>query len=78
MGLSRDVSSGGTRLINLSLPGTDVPGCPGLRPGLFSVVPNGTGFWVETRFPGLRPGLLSVVPAGLFLVRSSVLGRFEM
>ena len=39
----------------------------GLRPGLLSVVPDGTGFWAEIEYPGLRPGLLSVVLAGLFL-----------
>ena len=49
----------------------------------FSVVPDGTGFWVEIQFPGLRPGLLSVVPRDWFLgwLRSGsqdcVLGYFQ-
>jgi hypothetical protein len=29
---------------------------PGLRRGILSVVPDGTGFWAEIQFPGLRPG----------------------
>jgi hypothetical protein len=42
-------------------------GCPGLHPGIFSAVPDGTipGFYV---YPGLRPGLLSAVPSGLIFV----------
>jgi hypothetical protein len=28
---------------------------PGLRRGILSVVPDGTGFWAEIQFPGLRP-----------------------
>jgi hypothetical protein len=40
---------------------------PGLRRGILSVVPDGTGFWAEIQFPGLRPGVLSVVPTDWFL-----------